>query len=213
VLRKCLVFASTVFVSINVYASSAHADAYYLVLPDPIEAGYFVQRLNYAYTQCADGTWSGSCYVPDLDTSKLGLPEETVEYIRDRIEEGDGGVILRADLTSSNLLAASEAWIGGAEWGWPEGWAVKVEQTGIRCVAAPCEDKLETRLNTNKTEYIADLDFTASTCSGEEEETALDALTPEGGGLIVLGWRTYVYGPGGNTGKARTVEQFYTRVQ
>src|SRR6185312_9889456 len=53
--------------------------SYYLVRPDlrrcaaPACGGYFVQRVNFPTTTCADGSSAAECYVAASDYSSAGL--------------------------------------------------------------------------------------------------------------------------------------------
>jgi len=175
--------------------------------------GYYVKRLNLDRTQCANGKWASRCYVAELDTAALGLPEgnDLVEAI------DEGKVIVRGEIARKvfsgvgNLgeFVASEVWVAGAGAGTATGVFVKVEQPGISCHDVPCVNKVESTLNSNRTAWIANLKFTPSGATREERERALDALPFDG--LIVAGDRYTVKGPAGRA-KGRTVNQFWIQM-
>ena len=176
----------------------------------PLCGGYFVARVNHTTTRCANGQYAERCYVAELDlkaTGLEGLPDERPGQVLIR-----GSVVAKKFTSFGNLgrFVASEVWHAGAGAGSPDGVFAKVEQTGIRCFAAPCADKVERKLNSSLYANIADLDFDASGATEDELAPAFAALT--GDDLIVAGYRYYVHGAAGYA-KARTVNQFYTSVR
>lgn len=175
----------------------------------PLCGGWWVSRVNREGTKCADNKMADRCYVAELDESALGL--EGVGY-------GERQVIFRGDLVKKNyganfgklgVLKATEAWVAGTD-SVADGIWVKVEQSGVRCIAAPCADKSESKLNSVLTAMISELDFEPSGATEEQQAAAYEALT--GDGLIVVGAR-YTDRVDGRTAKARTVTQFFTRVR
>lgn len=195
---------------------------YYRITPDyrrcaaPLCGGFHVERVNRAKTTCADGTRAASCYVAELDASLLAAGERVrglVHEGRSVIVRGEIEDLTFADWGNLGRLRATEAWIAGAAAGEPDGIFVRVEQTGIRCVAAPCADKAEYKLNSSLSARIADVDFTPSGATDAELEHAYAGLLGEadGGGLIIVGDRYRVSGPAGRA-KARTATQFYRPV-
>ncbi len=181
--------------------------------------GYFVSRVNSAKLTCADGRRAQSCYVASLDTSALGLSDRDLAPMRDNAYR-QGGVLVRGAIKTQRFpgygnlgrFDATEAWVAGAADGAVDGIGVKVEQSGVRCIQAPCPDKREAKLNGSVSAQIADLDFAPSGATEDEIGRGLAGLTFEGGGLIVFGDR-YTVRANGQTAKGRTVTQFYTRVQ
>ena len=181
--------------------------------------GYFVARVNTAQTRCADGRFQAECYVASLDLSGTGLSGRELEPFDQKVGFR-GNTIVRGAIGSERYpgvgtfgrFAATEAWVAGAAAGQIDGVAVKVEQTGIRCIAAPCADKRELKVNGSATAMIADLDFEASGATQAELEDAYAALISEGPTrLMVYGYR-YTVRDGGRSEKARSVEQFYLKL-
>ncbi len=179
----------------------------------PLCGGYWVSRIQRDKTECADGSKAARCYVAELDESVLGADVDLLGEIEaDRI-------ILRGEIVDATFgdfgnlgrFVASEAWVAGAAAGSPDLDAVfvKVEQTGIRCWAAPCADKAEYKLNSVRDAMIADLDFEPSGATEAEIDQAWSGLVE--GGLIVVGDR-YRVQVDGRRAPARTVTQFYTRL-
>jgi eight-cysteine-cluster-containing protein len=183
----------------------------------PLCGGYWVSRIQRDKTICADGSRGDACYVAELDASVLGGVD-----LLGSIEQGR--VIVKGEIEDAvfddhgNLgrFVLEEAWTAGAAAGAPDPEAVwvKVEQTGVRCAAAPCADKAEYKLNSVRTAMIADLDFEPSGATEAEIEQAWTALAGEAGGagLIVVGDRYYSQ-VDGRRAKSRTVTQFYTRIE
>lgn len=200
-------------------ADSSGTFDYFLITRDfrkcafPMCGGYYVSRANFEETKCADGRYAPTCYVAELDLSPANLPAG--HGFLGAIEAGKG--LTRGKLDKKRFpnggqfgrFTASEAWVAGTESGSTEGVFVKLEQLGIRCAAAPCADKLESKLNSTLTARIAELDFEPSGANEDEIAKAYDALL--GNNLIITGDRYTVQGPGG-TAKARTVNQFYLRM-
>jgi len=183
----------------------------------PMCGGYWVKRVNKGDTVCHNGHKEASCYMAELDDAALGLGEAELGAFHAAIE--NGGAVVRGDIVKRTFAGVgtfgafvpTEAWKSGAASGAPDGVWVRVEQSGVRCIAAPCEDKNELKLNSTRSAMIADLDFEPSGATDEEIGTAFDALTTEGGGLIVVGDR-YIVSEDGRTGRARTVTQFFTKI-
>ena len=196
---------------------------YYSIRPDyrrcvaPLCGGYWVSRVNRSKTTCADGSKAEACYVAELDDAvlgatgaarlRLGVSEETA-LVRGSIEDN-----VFADWGNLGRFVVTEGWTAGAADGAADGIFVMVEQTGIRCIAAPCADKAEKKLNSVLRAMISELDFTPSGATDAELEAAYAGLLPEAGpgGLIVAGDR-YIDRVDGRKAKARTVTQFWTRI-
>lgn len=196
---------------------------YFSIRPDyrrcvsPLCGGFWVSRVNRAQTTCADGTKADECYVAELDDSVLGLSGSEAfrggVYAETALVRGEIEDNVYADWGNLGRFVASEGWLAGAASGSADGIWVKVEQTGIRCFAAPCADKSEKKLNSVLHAMISELDFEPSGATDAEIETAYAALLPEGGpgGLIISGER-YTDRVDGRKAKARTVTQFWTQI-
>lgn len=197
---------------------------YFTITPDyrrcvaPLCGGFWVSRVNRAKTTCADGSKAEACYVAELDDSVLGVTGSELLrggiYAETALVRGEIVDNVHADWGNLGRFVASEGWQAGAAAGSADGIWVKVEQTGIRCFAAPCADKSEKKLNSVLHAMISELDFAPSGATDGEIEAAYAALLPESGpgGLIIAGDR-YTDRVDGRTAKARTVTQFWTRIQ
>jgi len=177
----------------------------------PACGGYWVAKVNKEDTKCAVGGKAAECYVAELDLAALG---GNVEGTLAQAEAGTA--LLRGSLVKKTYplgtfgnFVLEEAWVAGTANGNTDGIFVKVEQTGVRCIAAPCEDKAEYKLNSVRDAMIADLDFEPSGANEDEISKAFESML--GTGLIVVGDRYYTR-IDGRSGKSRTVNQFYTRV-
>jgi len=204
-------------------ADATDTFTYYAITRDarrcvsPVCGGYWLTRVNRDETICADGSKAASCYVADLDDARLGLGDTELSALQQAID--DGAALVRGDLENVDRgdfgtigrFHPSEAWTAGAAAGAPDGIWVAVEQSGIRCIAAPCEDKIELKLNSTRHAMIADLDFEPSGATEDEIANAWNALTAEGGGLIVVGER-YTVHQDGRKARGRAVTQFFTRI-
>jgi hypothetical protein len=184
----------------------------------PLCGGFWVSRVNKATTTCADGSKAEECYVAELDDAILG--ETGVAALRNGIYTTQAALVRGeivdneyADWGNLGRFVVSEGWLGGAAAGSPDGIWVKVEQTGIRCIAAPCADKSEHKLNSVRHAMISEIDFAPSGATDPELEAAYAALLPEAGpgALVIVGDR-YTDRVSGRTAKARTATQFYTRI-
>jgi hypothetical protein len=180
----------------------------------PLCGGWWVSRVNHAKTTCGDGVKRTECYVAELDPSAVGVTGRELEGLWDGLYNHT--VVLRGEIqaasygTYGNLgrFAASEAWQAGTDSS-PDGVWVLVKPNGVRCVAAPCPDKSEQKLNSALSADISDLDFEPSGATEDQQSKAWDAML--GDGTIVVGERYYTQ-VDGRRAKSRTVTQFYTRL-
>jgi hypothetical protein len=178
----------------------------------PAECGYVVGRLNRLLTWCPDGVPRLFCHVNAIDTSKLNQADERLAAWPAWLDR-TLGVLVHGRLEETahaTRLVADELWVAGGASGTVAGAAVRVEQTGIRCIQEPCEDKQERLVNHGASARIAELDFRPARLTPDEELIAMVSLLPEYGGLAVLGQR-YTVARNGIVARGRTVSQFYTR--
>jgi len=195
---------------------------YYKVSPDPRRCaaprcgGFWVERVNRTTTKCGDGTFAERCYVAEIKWSQLGLADATRDQILATMFERS--VVMRATVGQKSFGAAigklgelrpTEAWLGQGP-NPPSGPFVKVEETGVRCFAAPCPSFREKKLNDSATATLAELGWDHAGATDEQIGNAITELFVRD--LIIAGDRYTVRGPAG-TGKARTVTQFYTRAR
>jgi hypothetical protein len=180
---------------------------YYLVRQDvrrcasPLCGGYFVRRVNHAWTRCANGRRMRECYVAEIDWR--GQPE--VEPAK---------ALLRGDVTArrfpsfGNLgaLRVTESWQSPSDKP-ATGTFYRVRDRGVRCITHPCLTHSATKLDFNVTKNIAGVDLEAAGATGEIISEAAAAMTHPRG-VIVGGYFAPVSGPGG---RAQTLKatKFY----
>ena len=199
---------------------------YYFVKPDirrcasPYCGGVFYRLANAETTRCHDGKKAEQCYAASTDMSRLGLGEVGMAKVNEALNAGafDQGsqLLVRAVVGTKDWgsglgtfanLRPSEAWIaqGPNEAAGP---LAKIEDSGVRCIAAPCPSLRERKLNSAIKADIADLGWDKSGATDEQIGVALDKMHTDG--LIVSGYRYTVSGPAGEA-KARSVTQFWLR--
>lgn len=103
--------------------------------------------------------------------------------------------------------AATEVWTPGAKEASPDGVFVLAKDNGIRCIAAPCPQVTEIRLNANRSSNISDLDLEASGADEGTVERARNDLYG-GPGVILAGDRYYTMN---GRSKGRRATQFWTK--
>ena len=208
---------------------AAKADApgstytYYFVQPDlrrcasPYCGGIFYRLANAETTRCHDGKKAERCYAASTDWKRLGLGEVGMAKMYDALSKNkNSSLLVRAAIGSKDWgsglgrfaeLRPSEAWVsqGPHEAAGP---LAKIEDTGIRCIAAPCPALREKKLNSAISLTIAELGWDKSGAIDDQISVALDKMHTDG--LIVSGYRYTVSGPAGQA-KARTVTQFWLR--
>jgi hypothetical protein len=207
-------------------ASKADAAAgtytYYFVEPDlrrcasPFCGGVYYRLANANLTYCLDGKKADRCYAASADWSQLGLGEGGMAKVYDALNQPNRSLLVRARIGTKDWgsglggfaeLRATEAWLsqGPNE---ATGPIAKVEDSGIRCIAAPCPSLREKKLNSRVEADIAELGWDRAGVSDEQIGEALEGM--HGDGLIVAGERYTVSGPAGEA-KARSVTQFWLR--
>ncbi len=172
--------------------------------------GFFVARPNRSTTTCGRGQTSSRCYVDSLDLTHTGMPASVQKSYQDRIRAGET-VLLRGDIAPAPddrgaSLAVTEIWVAGSETGSIDsGVFTFVKDNGLRCITAPCPTVTETRLNSNRSANIHQVDFSDSGADDAAQERAQNALFDAG--VIVVGYRYYPT----TRSKGRTANQFFTK--
>jgi hypothetical protein len=180
----------------------------------PMCGGYYVERVNHAKTHCPGIGDREQCYVADVDASALGLAGRELEGFQSSL---GNTIVLRGDLANVTIaghrvarFTATEAWQAGIDGAEPDGVWVELNINSVRCIDRPCNSITERKLNSTLSADIADLDWSASGATDDEMAKAQEALAA--GTLIIAGDRTYLT-EHGRTAKARTVTQFFTKMQ
>jgi hypothetical protein len=174
----------------------------------PLCGGYWVSRVNFAKTRCADGQWADACYVADLDLGATRLPATVAADATSDISR----IVVRASLKkktigsfSTSVLRASEVW-RAPEAGTATGTFYRVEDSGLRCITAPCPSTQDRKLNSSaQPRALFDVDLSAAPGTASDKSDALATVMSHG--LVVAGTHKTV------AGKTRLEgTQFYTRV-
>ncbi len=182
----------------------------------PYCGGYWLERVNASSTKCHDGRYADRCYVPTLDTARLGLGEAAVEKINGEISAlREGNVLVRGtfgrrtyeQVGTFGEFRPTEAWLGQGP-NAPVGPFAMVEDTGVRCFTFPCNSMREKKLNSSASAYLAEIGWDVSGATEEAIGAGVNALVENA--VIIAGERYSVRGPGGR-GKARTATNFYVR--
>ena len=185
----------------------AGSGEYFLVRQDvrrcisPLCGGYFVKRVNHAWTRCANGRRMPECYVAEIDW-------------RGQPEINPGKALLRGDIVArrfprfGNLgaLRVTESWQSPSDKSVTDTF-YRVRDRGVRCITHPCLSHSATRLGFAVTTNIAGADLSGADASGELLSEGAAAMT-EPDGVIVAGYFAPVTGPGG---RAQTLKatRFY----
>jgi hypothetical protein len=182
--------------------SSSPLSTYYVARRDlrkcvsPLCGGYFVSRVNFATTRCADGSNAAACYVTDLDLSKLGLSDATVQKIEDGVgtNDGEAAYVFRGTMSTKShgsfgklgYFKATEAW-AGPELAPTVGTFYKLSDAQIRCITVPCPNIRERKLNsTAQPKNIAEIDLSGAPGTSKEKAHATQAIF-DGAELIAVG--------------------------
>jgi hypothetical protein len=164
----------------------------------PMCGGMFVKR-------CADGAVQASCYVSDIDASRLALSETDAPSFRSALLLGQ--VLVHATRMGSTMvngerigkLIVDEAWLAqgvaaipsGMENVLPSGSFFRVADNGIRCIRAPCPTTSMFALNGVESRSATDLDLSGAGASEAQVEAAFNARYTEKGfllsGSVVIG--------------------------
>ena len=211
--------------SMETYDAAGAAGDYFGIIKDqrkcasPTCGGWFLTRLNYSSTRCADGTFAGSCYTPVLDWSAADLPgEDQLRMLRaceDGASAGGTYAIVRGRFARSNhtpdpslgRFVISEAWLAEGDTV-ANGLFVRTTDNGIRCFAAPCPSITEEPLNGVHPTDIASIDWApADLTEGQIAECVAEMAKPDG--LVVAGARYTVTGTAGSAPGRTASAAFY----
>ena len=173
----------------------------------PFCGGFFVKRVNYDLTRCADGTQQPECYVAELDLDALGLDADQAGQVSGTPEQ----FLLRGDVLPNvvpgfgNLgtFRASEAWRGHAGVT-PAGGFFRARNNGILCITFPCLSFTAATLNTPVTEDVAGVALDGIVADPSDGLAQLNE--PEG--LLLAAKRVIVTGPAGDA-PALEASEFY----
>lgn len=200
-------------------ADAAGTATYYRLSPDlracvaPGCGGVYYELANGRSTRCLDGETARRCYAETVDWAALGLDAATTEKVRDGVAHD---LVIRATVRPQKNsfgtfaeLVPSEAWLAQGP-NAVDGPLARIEDTGIRCIQAPCPSLRERKLNSSVTATLAELDWDVSGAPSAQISAGIAGI--HGSGLIIAGDRITVTGPGGKA-KGRTVTQFWLRAE
>lgn len=162
----------------------------------PLCGGYWVSRVNYATTKCADGKYAEACYVAELDLGAASLDDTTEEKALSAIggDVAQVGVVFRGTVGKKTYggfgqlgrFRATEAWLAPAPAA-VTGVFYKMSDSGVRCVTAPCANIKERKLNSSaQPKLVSEIDLAAAPGTMMEKARAT-ALLFEGVDLVVAG--------------------------
>jgi hypothetical protein len=166
------------------------AEAYFIGRQDvrrcrwPLCGGYWVRAVNRASQRCLDGSVAAECYVALLDTEALGGATLA--------DFGSGRTIVRATFGTGDagefgtyaLLRVSAAWSAATE-APAQGAFQLLQDSGMRCIRAPCFSWTASRLNTQLSRTYSGIDLSAVGSSEKQLDLAHLALDEQG--LVATG--------------------------
>ncbi len=168
----------------------AEGSSFYVVTPDPrlcpspLCGGYWVSLANHARTRCHDDLLRLRCYVAiavsTLTRKPLATPLPAGSLAHAAIGTWTFGGV--GELGAVWVTDASTP-VGNAA---PSSHFYRLQDSGIRCIRAPCFWLRATRLNSSSRATGSDLDLTATGASESELDRAQAALRSPGG-LLAAG--------------------------
>ncbi len=179
----------------------------------PACGGYFVARVNASTTRCFDGVSRAECYVTSRDLSPLLLDADTLANLESQVDTN--GAVLRGTISRNPLFqsygrfVASEGWLP-ATTARATGTFYRAAFNGRVCIAAPCADVHEAKLNSTVSADVAGVELERVTSKPPLLDAARLELDAEG--ILVAGANHVVTGP---AGRALTLlpSQFYLRAR
>jgi hypothetical protein len=129
----------------------------------PICGGWWVSRVNFPRTKCADGSWASECYVGALNWDAANLDSASISdaesgfasqrvVVRGRYGRGSAG-----EFGGYDTLKIKEAYraIGT---GAASGLYYFLGDNGIRCITTPCFSTNQDKANSTRSRKLSDLD-------------------------------------------------------
>jgi len=189
-LLTCLtVLAAMLGGTVPAATGPAVGSSYYVVTPDPrlcpspLCGGYWVSLANHARTRCHDGLLRPRCYVASAISTLTRKPMATA-LPAGALVRGELGARTFGDVGELGILRVAEAWtpLGRTT---ASGQFYRLQDSGIRCIRAPCYWLRATRLNSGSKSTGSDLDLTATGASQGELDRVQAALRSPSGLLAV----------------------------
>jgi hypothetical protein len=174
----------------------------------PMCGGFNMARLNRATTICHTGSVDTSCYTPEFDYSQSGLSELQVSQVNNAIFRGRFAAKTYPGRGNMGKFIVTEVWAAQSD-ATAEGVFVRIKDSNARCIAAPCANKTERKLNSNQEAQIAGIGWDEAGMSEQNFQAAIEASFR--GEVIVAGSRFTVQ-EGGLRAKGRTATAVYRKV-
>ncbi len=150
----------------------------------PLCGGWWLSRVNFERTKCADGTWAAECYVGAIDWNPAGLDPLTVSETQDGL--ASQRVILRGsygrgnagEFGPYNIFKVREAYrgIGDAV---ANGALYFLNDNGVRCITTPCFSLHQAKVNSTRDRELSDFRMESITASADDLATAYEQLSSE----------------------------------
>jgi len=166
---------------------------------------YVMRRANATKTLCSDGVRRDGCAVSTLDFSAIRFAEQQERGLRgtlsQKINNGQIALMVRGKLMADKIVA-KEVWqqdadLSGVPNGGAYGVAVKIKDSGIRCVAAPCptlrEDKLNSATNANLNSMVLPSDELTDRAWNAAYDVG-DGTPGSAAGVMIIGYKKTVRG-------------------
>ena len=190
--------------------SLASTSSFYTIRRDlrrcaaPRCGGYFIKLVNQSRTRCHNGRFMQECYVASIEWNGQPEPQNERALVR-------GSLISWGDRRPAlGVLQAREVWLPAGN-NQASGTYFRVNDRGVRCIAAPCETHHEARLNSTASRNIAGVDLSGTGATYEQQHEAnTTMISPEG--VLVAGVHRRVTGPAGRSQMLKA-SQFYLRAK
>jgi hypothetical protein len=201
---KALEPATADFGAVPVPDSLASTSSFYSFRRDvrrcasPRCGGLFVKLVNQSRTRCADNRFRSECYVGTIDWGGQNQPDSDRALLRGTLRpRGEFG-----------LMQVSEVW-QAASANQPSGTFYRVQDLGIRCIAAPCPTHHEATLNSTAGRSLAGVGLAGAGAPDNLLSEANAAMTLKDG-ILAAGTHSPVTGPAGRSVILKAT-QFYLR--
>jgi hypothetical protein len=196
--------AASVFSFYNLIADTRACS---LNSPADCGTGFFVSQANRSTTRCGRGIPQSQCKTMQIEW-RTGMPASVSQGYEDGLREGQPLLVrgeIQPDPADRGMtLIVTEIWTASKP-EWVQGVFALVQDSGIRCITAPCPSLVERKLNSSTFAQITGVDFEASGADAKAIELAQNSLYTDG--LVIVGYRDY----DSAGGKTRTANKFFTK--
>jgi hypothetical protein len=158
---------------------------------------YIIRRANASKTRCVDGSLREACSVSTLDFSAIRFAEMQERGLRgtlsQKVNKSEVALMVRGKMTADKFVAKEvwqqEADVSGVPNDGAFGVAVKIVDSGIRCITTPCPVIREEKLNSATTANIDNVKFPTDELSDRGFEAVFS-----GQSVMIIGYRKIVGG-------------------